>query len=108
MGTSVIESKSLSPTTIATLSLLFALSLPIGAIVGICINNGVDEGEEHSSVTGSLNAIAAGSLLYIGIVEMIAEEFEDHHHNKSAALKATMFGALLLGCTIMSLLALWA
>ncbi len=89
------------------LAFVFAISLPVGAVAGISINSGIGESHQNTA-TGSLNAIAAGSLLYIGIVEMIAEEFEDHHLLKSRSLKFSMFVALILGCSLMSLLALWA
>lgn len=57
-------------------------------------------------VVNIFSAIATGSFLYIGTTEILAEEFHTHHHKTLA--RWLKFGALILGCALLSVVRIWA
>lgn len=95
---------------ITTFALLFSAILSFGIVIGIAVTAGSGSGSgDHESAgrllaSGCSNAIAAGMLLYIGFVEMIAEELGKHHCEH----KNYMILSVLMGGGLMSLLAIWA
>lgn len=73
LGITMAET-DLSFVTKVLFACVFALTLPIGIIIGIYSMNYTDN-NQGSFVQGCANSLAAGSLLYIALVEMIAEDF---------------------------------
>jgi hypothetical protein len=57
-------------------------------------------------VVNIFSAIATGTFLYIGTTEILAEEFHTHHHKTLA--RWLKFGALVLGCAVLSVVRIWA
>ncbi len=105
LGTSVAQTK-LGDRYKLFLAFLFALTLPIGIIIGIGVNS---EAAEHGETTAAVaSAVAAGSLLHSGFIEMIAEDFSDSYLLDNFKLKLKMFFALVVGISIMAILAIWA
>jgi solute carrier family 39 (zinc transporter), member 1/2/3 len=96
----------------AIFALVFALTVPIGVIIGIFITT--DQSiEEGPSVTqqyteGCLNSLAAGIMIYIALVEMIADDFQAAAIAHNVSLKIKMFSSLVIGNLCMAILALWA
>mmetsp|Transcript_29205 Transcript_29205/g.73297 ORF Transcript_29205/g.73297 Transcript_29205/m.73297 type:complete len:326 (-) Transcript_29205:127-1104(-) len=94
------------------LVLTFALSCPLGAVLGIFVSTHYDPKDYWTACTlGALNAIAAGTLLHIGLVELLPEDFgeEDcHHRDVNAPHPLARLLALFLGGAIMAVLAIWA
>lgn len=94
------------------LFLTFTLSCPLGAVLGISFSSQYDEKDYWTAWTlGALNAIAAGTLLHIGLVELLPEDFgeEDCQHghlNRPHPLARLL--ALIVGGAIMAFLAIWA
>lgn len=85
-------------------ALAFALSLPVGMIVGMTSQaNGAG-----NIIQGCANAVAAGSLIYTALVEMIAEDFMDDALRKKPILKTKMLASFSLGVLSMALVAIWA
>lgn len=81
--------------------LFFASMTPLGILVG----TGLNQMLHHRSgelFEGLFDTLAAGTFLYVAIVEIIGKEFSDRN---AVVLK---FVALCLGLTIMALIALWA
>ena len=69
--------------------------------------------DNNDVATGCMNALAAGSLLYVGIIEMIAADFEDDvdikvEEKTNGKVKLGMFASLIAGCVSMAVLAMWA
>ena len=97
---------------IATFALIFALTVPVGVIIGIFIIN--DQAlEEGPTVTqqyteGCLNSLAAGILIYVALVEMIAEDFQSAAITHNITLKMQMYTALVTGNLFLAVLAIWA
>lgn len=80
---------------------LFATMTPLGFILGTGLESVMHE--SYGRVfEGFFDALAAGTFLYVAIVEIIAKEFADRR-----AIPAKYF-ALCLGLLMMALIALWA
>ena len=97
---------------IAIFALVFALTVPIGVIIGIFITT-EQTLEEGPTVTqqyteGCLNSLAAGILIYVALVEMIAEDFQAAAITHNVPLKMKMFSALAIGNLFLAVLAIWA
>merc|ERR1712173_486793 len=80
----------------AVFMLLFSCMTPVGVAVGYALSP-----DPNSPITGILIAIAAGSFLYVGIVEIITKEF---HEAGDTICKIIV---LVLGWSLMSSLAIW-
>ena len=84
--------------------LLFSIATPLGIIVAITT---VQDGINNTSA--GFNAFAAGILVY-GALEVLTAEIDKKPSNGKVDVfqKPLMFVALIIGCGIMSLLAIWA
>lgn len=80
LGTVASES-GLSNITQFKFALIFGLTFPIGAILGLIIRSfeSNTEGESAVLIQGFANAIAAGILLHTALSEMIPEDFSHGH-----------------------------
>ena len=113
LGT-VVESAriELGQAKIIIFSLTFALTVPVGVVIGIFITNDqtLEEGPSASQTytTGCLNSLAAGIMIYVALVEMIAEDFQQAAIASNYRLKTKMFTSLLVGTLAMAILAYWA
>jgi zinc transporter 1/2/3 len=108
LGT-VLQSPSLnlSPIKRYLFITMFGISVPVGIIIGILITRNGTPGHDRTLalITGSLNSLAAGILIYVALVEMVAEDFQASAIATRGGLKACMIAALLAGSCIMALLA---
>ena len=102
LGTAILEGK-VSQTSLLVMGTFFALTTPIGIILGMYANTGTD-GEV---VAGYFDAFAAGSLIYSVCIEMIGEDFMDPRFSKNHLGKLSMYASLCLGAFTMALIALW-
>jgi len=93
---------------VAIFSFLFATTLSVGICIGIAVASwqvSYDE-DTHHLVTGCCEAIAAGTLVYVSLVEMLAEEFSSSELESRHAQKQGMVVSFGLGVLVMALLAL--
>lgn len=91
------------------LFLTFTLSCPFGAVLGILYADQYDPKEPRTAWSlGLLNAIAAGTLLHVGLVELLPEDFAHTHHSGRRPHGLARLLALFVGGTIMAVLAVWA
>jgi solute carrier family 39 (zinc transporter), member 1/2/3 len=97
---------------IALFALIFALTVPVGVIIGIFIINDqtLEEGPTVSQqyTEGCLNSLAAGIMIYVALVEMIAEDFQSSAIRNNITLKIKMYCALVVGNLFLAVLAIWA
>lgn len=95
--------------TIATMSIFFSVTTPIGIALGFGISNTYDE-NSHTAliVQGVLNAASAGILIYMALVDLLAMDFLKLKVQTSPKLQILAFMSLLFGLGCMSLLAIWA
>lgn len=90
-------------------ALTFTITTPIGILIGLFAlptDEAPSDGQEYAQ--GILNAIAAGNLIYIALVEMVSGDFRSPLAAKSVNLRAAMIVALLAGDLCMAILAVWA
>ena len=103
-----MSSTTLSSGKIAGLVLFFACTLPFGVIIGIIITSSIDDSHSQDLVEGYANALAAGILVYVSMVEMMAEEFGHVIVKDDYVLKTKMIFAMISGFASMCALAIWA
>ena len=89
------------------LTLFFALSVPCGICIGM-MSKSIMDTTFAAATAGCINAVAAGTLLYIGLVEMLAEELHGPGVRKNFLLKLKMILYVFIGGFIMAILAIWA
>jgi zinc transporter 1/2/3 len=105
------------------LASLFALITPIGMAIGLGVLNKFNENNRETLIAlGTLQALSAGILVWVGVVEMWAHDWMGHGNGghghgmgrggelaDAGPLKVSlgMFG-LIAGLALMSLLGKWA
>ncbi|KAJ7905981.1 ZIP-like iron-zinc transporter [Mycena leptocephala] len=92
-------------------AIIYGLSTPVGIAVGLALRGGYDPGSPTASiVSGVLDALSAGILIYTGLVELLAHEFlfNKEMMRSSNGRLAYALGTMLLGCGVMALLGKWA
>ncbi|KAK4279003.1 hypothetical protein QN277_016769 [Acacia crassicarpa] len=104
-----ISQAKLKNKTIVVMALFFALTTPLGIVIGIGITNGYDENSPKALIVeGIFNAASAGILIYMALVDFLAEDFMSDRMQNSTRLQVGSNISLLLGAGLMSLLAKWA
>jgi len=87
----------------------FAITTPIGIVIGmLALPTDGEPSVDQEYSQGILNALAAGNLIYIALVEMISADFSSPLAIKNSRLRALMLGALCAGDLVMAILAIWA
>lgn len=92
-------------------SVLYSCMTPIGISIGLGVRTTYNpESTTASIVSGTLDALSAGVLLYTGLVELLAHEFlfNPKMHEASTAKIVYASACILLGAGIMALLGRWA
>ncbi|KAJ7106569.1 hypothetical protein C8R44DRAFT_885855 [Mycena epipterygia] len=81
--------------------------MPIGIAVGLGIRSTYNPGSTTASiVSGVLDSLSSGILIYTGLVELLA--FNQENFNSSNGKLAYAIGPILLGCALMAPLGKWA
>jgi len=75
----------------------FTFASPAGIFIGYVISD-----LAKGAGAAGLSALASGTFLYVAFMEVIPREMTD------SRLVGSKLGALLLGFTLMSILAIWA
>ncbi|KAF5362167.1 hypothetical protein D9756_002244 [Leucocoprinus leucothites] len=92
-------------------AILFGLTTPLGIAVGLGIRGLYNPGSTTASiVSGTLDSLSAGILVYTGLVELLAHEFlfNKEMMEGSNGKLAYAIGSMCLGCALMALLGRWA
>ena len=92
------------------MGITFALITPIGMAIGIGVLNQFNGNDPSTIIAiGTLDALSAGILLWVGLVEMLAHDWL-HGHLASAPIPHVILGgtSLIAGMALMSLLGKWA
>ncbi|KAF9037712.1 ZIP-like iron-zinc transporter [Panaeolus papilionaceus] len=92
-------------------ALLFGLTTPIGIAAGLGVRSTYNPGSATASiVSGVMDSVSAGILIYTGLVELFAHEFlfNKEMMNASNGRLAYALGCMCLGCALMALLGRWA
>ncbi|XP_014522941.1 zinc transporter 8 [Vigna radiata var. radiata] len=106
---SCISQANFKRVSVTVMGLFFALTTPVGIGIGIGISSVYDENSPTALIVeGVFNAASAGILIYMALVDLLANDFMSPRMQQSSIL---CFGAnvsLLLGAGLMSMIAKWA
>ena len=88
----------------------YGLTTPIAIACGLGVRNTYSSGSFTSNiVSGVLDSVSAGILLYTGLVELLARDFLfNPNRTKDNARLCFMLLSLYAGCALMALLGKWA
>lgn len=88
----------------------YGLTTPISIAIGLGVRKTYNPGSFTANVvSGVLDAISAGILIYTGLVELLARDFLfDPHRTRDDKRLTFMVLSLLLGAGLMALLGKWA
>ncbi|KAJ7278421.1 ZIP-like iron-zinc transporter [Mycena rebaudengoi] len=92
-------------------ALVYGLSTPLGVAVGLGLREAYNPTSATASiVSGVLDSLSAGVLIYTGLVELLAHEFLFNKEviNASNGRLAYAIGSMLCGCALMAMLGKWA
>ncbi|KAF8311409.1 ZIP-like iron-zinc transporter [Clavulina sp. PMI_390] len=92
-------------------AVLYSLMTPIGISIGLGVRTTYNPDSTTASiVSGTLDSLSAGVLLYTGLVELLAHEFlfNPKMREKSLLEVAYACGCIMFGAGIMALLGRWA
>jgi solute carrier family 39 (zinc transporter), member 1/2/3 len=92
------------------LCVAYGLTTPIAVAIGIGLSTTYDSGNFTANVvSGVLDSVSAGILLYTGFVELLARDFLfNPERTRDGKRVLFMLGCLFLGIILMSLLGKWA
>lgn len=112
LGTCIAELPKAAASTLqkCIMGSVFALITPIGMAIGIGVLNQFNGNDPSTIIAiGTLDALSAGILAWVGIVEMLARDWM-HGKLLSAGFVRTICAmvALIAGLIIMSVLGKWA
>ncbi|XP_050215280.1 zinc transporter 8-like [Mercurialis annua] len=108
LGGCIFQAKFKARAT-AIMALFFSLTTPVGIGIGIGITNVYNENSPTALIVqGVFNSAAAGILVYMALVDLLAADFMNPKVQSSLKLQFGVNISLLLGAGCMSLLAKWA
>jgi zinc transporter 1/2/3 len=93
----------------ATATTHAAAAAAAGIAIGITIASRYDPNSiVNRAVQGGLNGVSGGMLLYIGLNQLLAEEFSQGDLTVRPGLRFCMYLAVVLGAGAMCALGIWA
>ncbi|XP_050221447.1 fe(2+) transport protein 1-like [Mercurialis annua] len=91
------------------MAFFFAVTTPFGIAIGIALSKTYKENSPTALITvGLLNASSAGLLIYMALVDLLANDFMGQKLQGSIKLQIKSYLAVLLGAGGMSVMAKWA
>eukprot|EP00457_Paulinella_chromatophora_P004375 gb/GEZN01004387.1/.p1 GENE.gb/GEZN01004387.1/~~gb/GEZN01004387.1/.p1 ORF type:complete len:510 (-),score=70.03 gb/GEZN01004387.1/:221-1750(-) len=85
----------------------FSITTPAGIAVGIAISTSYDEENVHQAMTqGLLESIAGGVLIYLSLVDLMANMFREEQ--APGCFRLLPYCAMVGGAAIMCIIGLWA
>ncbi|KAF9069744.1 ZIP-like iron-zinc transporter [Rhodocollybia butyracea] len=91
--------------------ILYGITTPIGIAAGLGVRSTYNPGSTTASiVSGVMDSLSAGILIYTGLVELLAHEFlfSTEMQNSTNIRLARCIITMMLGCGLMALLGKWA
>jgi zinc transporter ZupT len=113
LGAQIANLKTTSIKPAIFLVVFYSLTTPVGIAIGIGIHSGTYNPESVSSllVSGILDSLSAGILIYVALVDLITVEMGPNaytFYSLSTRLKLLYYMALYLGAAAMAVIARWA
>ena len=88
-------------------ALIFSTTMPIGICIGLAVANLESrDTKTHELVTGCFEAFSAGTLLYVGLVEMLADQFSSPELKTKHTRRLGLVVSFIFGMLAMALIAL--
>jgi solute carrier family 39 (zinc transporter), member 1/2/3 len=88
--------------------LFFCLTTLVGIVVGVGISSVYDEDSPTALVVeGVLNSVVAGILVYMALVDLLAEDFKNPMVQSRGKLQLAINAFMLFGAGRMATLAKW-
>lgn len=102
--------KQLGTSKVITFILVFSLTVPLGVLLGLLIKpiSGDEETTSQLLIEGIVTSVAAGSMVYISLVEMISEYFNNPEIQGNISLRLYMLVLFFLGYASMNIIGIWA
>jgi solute carrier family 39 (zinc transporter), member 1/2/3 len=95
--------------SVVAMAVFFSLTTPVGVAIGIAISSVYNKTSPTAVVVqGLLEAASAGILVYMALVDILAEDFMSARVQSRARLQLLLNASLLLGAGAMAMLAVWA
>ncbi|CAA6672807.1 unnamed protein product [Spirodela intermedia] len=108
LGGCISQAKFRSTAT-AVMAFFFAVTTPAGIAAGTAVASFYNPNSPRALVVeGVLDAVSAGILIYMALVDLIAADFLSRSRSCNGRVQVSSFLALFLGAITMSVLALWA
>ncbi|KDO32036.1 hypothetical protein SPRG_03253 [Saprolegnia parasitica CBS 223.65] len=88
----------------------YALTTPLGIVIGIGVSTTYSPTTATALwVQGCLDALAAGILIYTGIVELLTNQYTNNHefHTKSSRSRLLTYAFVAAGACAMSIVGYW-
>ncbi|KAI3787013.1 hypothetical protein L1987_41165 [Smallanthus sonchifolius] len=93
----------------AMMVFFFSVTTPFGIALGIGLSNVYQENSPTALVVvGVLNAVSAGLLNYMALVDLLASDFMGEKLQDNMKLQTISYLAVILGAGGMSVMAIWA
>lgn len=113
LGAQIARLKQISVCSAIIMVLFFAVTTPIGIGIGIGLQSSAYDPESVTSllVSGILDSLSGGILIYTALVSLIATEMGPDattFHGLSTQLKVWYFVALYTGAGAMAIVGMWA
>jgi solute carrier family 39 (zinc transporter), member 1/2/3 len=106
---SIVTQAKFKLRSIVTMVLFFCLTTPVDILVGIGISSVYNEVSPTALVVeGILNSVAARILIYMALVDLLAEDFMNPKVQSRGNLQLGINVSMLVGAGLMSMLPKWA
>lgn len=103
LGTGFVRARTANPQAMSRrLIVLWLVAFSLVTPFGILVGTAMTEGDVDDRVAGCFKALAAGTFLYVGLVEIVAKEF-----GMGATDLLYKSVAVVMGWGIMAVIALW-
>ena len=107
--TSTLSQAQFKSRSAAIMAAFFSLTTPIGIAVGTAISRVYSETSPTALIVqGTLESAAAGILIYMALVDLLAADFMCPRMQGNRRIQLGSYISLLLGTGCMSFLAKWA
>ncbi|VVT56558.1 uncharacterized protein SAPINGB_P005150 [Magnusiomyces paraingens] len=93
------------------LGIAYGFTTPIAIAIGLGVRESYPPGSSRALITnGIFDAISAGILLYVGLVELVGNEFMHNDEVRKGSTKMVIFAyfCMMAGAGLMALLGRWA
>ncbi|VAI56778.1 unnamed protein product [Triticum turgidum subsp. durum] len=108
LGGCIVQAK-FKATSLITMILFFCFTTPVSIGIGAAISSVYNENSPNALIMeGLLNSVAAGILVYMALVDLLAEELTNPKVQGRWKLQLGIYIFMLIGAGLMSMLAKWA